>query len=102
MIFPSATPDFKFPSKICDGSDVLFENKSNIKPSAALEYFWNFGTGSAADTSNAPEPVFRFPKSGSYDVVLTAKTMPYGFIFTKKTTVVVNDIPTVQKQVLIQ
>jgi len=95
LIFPSATPDFKFPSKICDGSDVLFENKSNIKPSAALEYFWNFGTTSAADTSNAPEPVFRFPKSGSYDVVLTAKTMPYGFIFTKKTTVVVNDIPSV-------
>ncbi len=95
LIFPSATPDFKFPNKICDGSDVLFENLSDIKPSAALEYFWNFGTGVAADTSNAPEPVFRFPKSGKYDVVLTAKTMPYGFIFTKKIQVTVNDVPTV-------
>jgi len=95
LIFPSATPDFTFPNKICDGTAVLFENKSNIKASAALEYFWNFGTGVASDTSNAPEPVFQFPKSGKYDVVLTAKTMPYGFIFTKKIQVTVNDIPTV-------
>jgi len=96
LIFPSANPDYKFPAKICDGSDVLFENLSDIKPSAALEYFWNFGTGVAADTSNAPEPVFVFPRAGKYAVKMTAKTMPYGFVFTKTKDVEVFDVPSVE------
>jgi len=94
LIYPSVTADFAYPSKICNGDDVLFINKSKVN-SGSMEFFWNFGTGVAADTSNAPEPVFRFPKSGKYTVELTTKTMPYGFVFTKKYDVDVNAIPTV-------
>ena len=94
LIYPSINADFAYPSKICNGDDVLFINKSKVN-SGSMEFFWNFGTGVAADTSNAPEPVFRFPKSGKYTVVLTTKTMPYGFVFTKKYDVDVNAIPTV-------
>ncbi len=94
LIYPSIKADFAFPSKICNGDAVLFTNTSKVN-SGAMEFFWNFGTGNAADTSNAPEPVFQFPKSGKYKVTLTAKTMPYGFLFTKTYDVDVNAIPTV-------
>jgi PKD repeat protein len=94
LIYPSIVPDFTFPAKICNGDAVLFGNTSKVN-SGSMEFFWNFGTGSAADTSNAPEPVFQFPTSGKYKVTLTAKTMPYGFVFTKTYDVDVNAIPTV-------
>ena len=60
-----------------------------------MEFKWNFGTSSAADTSSAPEPVFQFTGKGTYNVTLTAKTMPYGFAFSKTYAVTVNAIPTV-------
>ena len=60
-----------------------------------MEFNWNFGTGVAADTSAAPEPVFQFSGKGTYSVTLTAKTMPYGFTFSKTISVTVNAIPTV-------
>jgi PKD repeat protein len=94
LIYPSIKADFTFPSKICNGDAVLFANTSKVN-SGAMEFFWNFGTGNAADTSNAPEPVFQFPGSGKYKVTLTGKTMPYGFVFTKTYDVDVNAIPTV-------
>ena len=94
FIYPSITPGFKFPAKICNGDAVLFENTSTVK-SGGMEFFWNFGTGNAADTSNAPEPVFQFPASGKFNVVLTAKTLPYGFEFYDTQEVEVNAIPTV-------
>jgi PKD repeat protein len=94
LIYPSVTTDFTFPAKICDGDAVLFGNTSKIN-SGSMEFFWNFGTGNAADTSNAPEPVFQFPSSGKYKVTLTAKTVPYGFVFTKTYDVEVNAIPKV-------
>jgi PKD repeat protein len=94
LIYPSIKADFAYPAKICNGDAVLFTNTSKVN-SGGMEFFWNFGTGSAADTSNAPEPVFQFPKSGKYTVTLTAKTVPYGFVFTKKYDVDVNAIPTV-------
>jgi PKD repeat protein len=94
LIYPSVIPDFTFPAKICNGDAVLFGNTSKVN-SGSMEFFWNFGTGNAADTSNAPEPVFQFPSSGKYKVTLTAKTMPYGFVFTKTQDVEVNAIPIV-------
>ena len=94
LIYPSITPDFTYPVKICNGDEVLFTNTSKVN-SGAMEHFWNFGTGNAADTSNAPEPVFQFPSSGKFKVLLTSKTLPHGFVFTKSYDVEVNAIPTV-------
>ena len=94
LIYPSINPDFTYPTKICNGDEVLFTNTSTVL-SGAMEFFWNFGTGNAADTSNAPEPVFQFPSSGKFKVTLTGKTLPYGFVFTKTYEIEVNAIPTV-------
>jgi PKD repeat protein len=94
LIYPSVKLAMSIPSKICDGTAILFENKSNIK-SGGISFFWDFGTGVAADTSNAPEPVFQYPTSGSYKVTLTGYTYPYNFKFSKVYTVNVSAIPTV-------
>ncbi len=94
FIYPSITPDFKVPAQICEGQDVLFENLSKVK-SGGMEFRWNFGTGNALDTTDAPEPVFAFAKSGTYKVKLVAKTIPHFFKFDTIIDVVVNPIPSV-------
>ncbi len=94
LINPSIKTDFTYPSKICNGDDVLFANTSKVQ-SGSMDFFWDFGTGSKADTSNAPEPIFRFPKAGKYKVLLTSKTLPNNFIFSKSYDVEVFAIPTV-------
>ena len=95
LIYPTIVPDFGYPTRICDGDVVPFQQKSKVN-SGAIEYFWRFGTGVPADTSAAPEPVFQFPKSGTYKVIMTAKTLPYGFPAYDTADVVVNPNPTVK------
>jgi PKD repeat protein len=94
LIYPSITPIFGFPAQICEGEAVLFENKSKVA-SGGMEFEWDFGTGIAADKTDAPEPVFQFPGSKTYKVTLSAKTVPYGFTFDTTMNVTVNPIPTV-------
>jgi len=94
FIYPSITPLFTFPSQICEGEAILFENKSKVL-SGGMEFKWDFGTGVAADMTDAPEPVFQFPGSKTYKVNLEAKTVPYGFTFDTTIDVTVNPIPTV-------
>jgi PKD repeat protein len=95
LLYPSIKPNFVIPSRICDGDLVLFENKSTVR-SGSMDFLWEFGTGKSADTSNAPEPVFQFPAKGNYSVKLIAKTLPYGFAFSKIVNINVNEIPNVQ------
>ena len=92
LIYPSIQPNFSFPTQICEGEAVLFENKSKVL-SGGMEFEWDFGTGVAADKTDAPEPVFQFPGSKTYSVKLTAKTVPYGFTFDTTIDVTVNPIP---------
>ena len=94
FIYPSIIPAFSYPSQICEGEAVLFENKSKVL-SGSMEFMWDFGTGNAADQTEAPEPVFQFPGSGDYDVTLTTKTVPWGFAFDTTVTITVNPIPTI-------
>ena len=94
LIYPSINDTFSFPAKICNGDAVLFQNKCTVR-SGSMEFMWNFGTGNKADTSAAPEPVFQYSSNGTFNVTLTAKTMPWGFVFTKTIPVTVNAIPTV-------
>lgn len=95
LIYPSIKPFFVVPTKICDADFVLFENRSTVR-SGSMEFHWDFGTGNSVDTTNAPEPVFQFPKKGNYTVKLTAKTLPYGFSFTKTMNITVNEIPQIK------
>ncbi len=94
LVNPLVVPDFKFPSKICDGEFTLLENMSKVK-SGFIDYRWSFGTGKAEDTSFAAEPVFQFPGSGKYTVILEAKTNPYGFSSFDTSIVEISPVPTV-------
>jgi len=95
LIYPTIVPDFKYPSKICDGETVPFDQASTVR-SGSMEFFWNFGTGVAGDTSGAPSPVFTFPKPGTYRVKMYAKTLPYGFVSIDSADILVSPIPTVK------
>ena len=94
FVYPTITPDFTFPARICDQGVVLFENTSTVK-SGGMEMNWDFGTGNPADKTQAPEPVFQFPSAGTYTVTLVASTLPWGFEQTKDYVITVNEIPTV-------
>ena len=94
FVYPTITPDFTFPARICDQDVVLFENTSTVK-SGGMEMNWDFGTGNPADKTQAPEPVFQFPSAGTYTVTLVASTLPWGFEQTKDYVITVNEIPTV-------
>ncbi|NBV35996.1 MAG: PKD domain-containing protein [Bacteroidetes bacterium] len=92
LISPTVNVDFSVPAKICNGDTVNFVNKSTYK-SGYAENWWDFGTGNLDDTLTQVDGYFIFKKSGNYVITLRATTAPYGFVFTKKVTVVVNDIP---------
>ncbi|MBL7810681.1 MAG: PKD domain-containing protein [Bacteroidetes bacterium] len=94
LLYPTIVAKFVFPSKICDGDQVLFENKSTVR-SGTMDFEWDFGTGKVADKSFAPEPVFQFPGPGTYKVRLLEKTLPYGFPSWDSAMVTVGAVPVV-------
>jgi PKD repeat protein len=81
-IFPSPKLLSTVPTKNCLGDTLVIKNNSTYKK-GYLDYFWSFGTGNSADTSNAIEPLFVYANSGNFNLSLAAKTKPYGFVFTK-------------------
>ncbi len=95
LIYPSIKVKFNYPSKICLGDASDFSQQCQVK-SGAMEFHWSFGTGKATDETDAPDPVFQFPGTGTYKVKLTASTLPWGFKFSDSVNVTVNAIPTVK------
>jgi PKD repeat protein len=93
LIYPTIVPDFTKPTQACVGEPVLFENKSTVT-SGNMEFLWDFGTGKAADQTDAPDPVFVFTTPGTYKVKMVAKTLPYGFPSYDSATFQVNPVPT--------
>jgi PKD repeat protein len=83
------------PSKNCVGDTLIIKNNSTYKK-GYLDNFWTFGTGNAGDTSNSIDPTFVYSQGGNFNVVLTSKTKPYGFVFSKSNTVNVIAKPNVQ------
>jgi gliding motility-associated-like protein len=66
------------PSKVCSPKEVLFDpfiySVAADRANKALEYKWNFGTGSPADTSNLRAPSFVYNTPGTYTVSLQVKS----------------------------
>jgi PKD repeat protein len=95
---PRPKADFKFSNTVCDGDNVIFTNASSIS-SGAYTNKWDFGTGNAADTANASDVVFKFPKYGTYQVKLTTISIPYGYKDVKTYSVSVAEIPKIDFKV---
>ncbi len=94
-IFPSPKLVLNVPSKNCVGDTLVIKNNSTYKK-GYLDNFWTFGTGNAGDTSNSIDPTFVYSQGGNFNVMFTAKTKPYGFVFSKSSTVNVISKPSVQ------
>ncbi|MBL7812657.1 MAG: PKD domain-containing protein [Bacteroidetes bacterium] len=90
-VAPLPEPSFTRTIKVCDGDVVSFNNTSKIK-SGYLEYKWRFGTG---DTSEASDPVYAYPTYGTYYPVLEATSGIYGYMRSRKDTLIVTQIPKV-------
>ncbi|MFM9945143.1 MAG: PKD domain-containing protein [Bacteroidia bacterium] len=92
FIAPRPVTDFKFGQPVCDGDNVIFTNTSSVS-SGNLIHKWDFGTGNPADTSTNADVVFTFPTHGTYNVLLTTTTAPYGYTSNTTIPVVVTEIP---------
>ncbi len=94
LIAPRVVPGAKLPAKICVGDTILFDNTSRIR-SGYMNFWWDFGTGNADDSTQETNPTFVFKKSGTYNVTLKGYSGLYGFVFSKVIPVKVNEIPVV-------
>jgi len=90
-VVPRADVNFTFTSPTCDGEDVAFENLSTVT-SGGMNYKWYFGDG---DSSDAKNPVHRYPTHGTYNARLVVTTDPFGYVTSKTIAVNVTEIPKV-------
>lgn len=89
-IVPTPLTGFKFPSSICVGDDVPFDNLTTIH-SGQVTYDWDFGDGQASDNTN---PVHTYTTKGTYQVTLKATSQPYGIEKDTTISISVGEIPT--------
>ena len=92
IVAPTPKTNFKFPSVICLGDAILFENTTTIH-SGNASYMWYFGDG---DSSDLQAPVHEYKNSGSYQVKLVAKSTPWGIIKDTTIQVEVGELPVVK------
>ncbi len=95
IIAPTPRPNFKFPTSICLGDAVLFDNITTIQSGNAT-YTWYFGNG---DSSDLQSPVYEYKAPGVYSVRLVAKSFPWNVLHDTTITVEVGEIPTTQFRV---
>lgn len=72
---PANTPtaDFTVSKQLlCIGDTVQFTDLSTGNPT---QWFWSFGTGRPADTSNQQNPKFTFTTAGQFSVTLTVRNV---------------------------
>ena len=82
-ISPSPKINMGIPSKICSNDTITFVNKSKLKgANGFMEYTWKFGYNST-DSSTEIDGKYVYVKGGNYNLKLSAKTYPYGFVFDK-------------------
>ncbi len=92
VVAPTPRTNFKFPSVICLGDAILFENTTTIH-SGNASYMWYFGDG---DSSDLQAPVHEYKNSGSYQVKLIAKSTPWGVMKDTTIQLEVGELPVVR------
>ncbi|MFM9944436.1 MAG: PKD domain-containing protein, partial [Bacteroidia bacterium] len=88
-IVPTPKPDFRFTKPACDGTPIIFENKSSIN-SGTLSYVWYFGDG---DSSDFETPVHVYPTYGTYCVKLVTTSLPYLIKHDTTICITISEIP---------
>jgi PKD repeat protein len=90
-VAPTPKVKFAFPTTICDGDGIVFENLSSIY-SGNLSFKWKFGDG---DSSDNLQPVKVYSNPGTYFVQLIATSSPWNIVNDTTMEVTVNEIPEV-------
>ncbi|MES3019036.1 MAG: PKD domain-containing protein [Bacteroidota bacterium] len=67
--FNPPTASYSFGPIACEGSGILFTDKSDVVGSVIKKWFWDFGDGTTATEQN---PTHIFVKAGEYKVTLIA------------------------------
>lgn len=88
-VVPTPRPNFKFTTPACDGTPIVFENKSTIH-SGYMVYKWYYGDG---DSNDFEGPVHVYPTFGTYCVKLVATSMPYMISHDTTICLVISEIP---------
>lgn len=89
VVAPTPFVNFKFPSSICLGDAILFDNISTVS-SGNASYIWYFGDG---DTSDLQSPVHEYLSPGVYQVKLIAKSTPWNVLHDTTIQVEVGELP---------
>lgn len=95
VVAPTPKPSFTFPSSICLGDAVLFENTTSIH-SGNSTYMWYFDDG---DSSDLVSPVHEYKQAGSYNIRLVATSFPWGVVKDTIIRVEVGELPEVKFKV---
>ena len=90
LIAPKAVPSAKFPTALCEKTDLIFESTSTVS-SGSIDYDWDFGDGTAH--SIEASPAHKYANFGQYTVVLKTTTNPYAFTTTKTFVIDVTEVP---------
>lgn len=70
-VLPAPIADFTYSNLSCVDRMVNFTNSSSITSGTITSYYWNFGDGS---TSSEEDPAHEYAISGTYEVVLIARS----------------------------
>ncbi len=88
-IVPTPKPNFTFTKPACDGTPIVFENRTTLH-SGYLSYKWYFGDGDSSDLSS---PIYVYKTFGTYCVKLVATSLTYGIIKDTTICIVISEIP---------
>ncbi|MEP7142393.1 MAG: PKD domain-containing protein [Ferruginibacter sp.] len=94
-IYPGFFPGFKATAPLCQGAPVKFTDTTKAKYGTPTGWRWDFGIlTDTGDSSNAKDPLFVYPDSGTYNVQLIVGST-FGCIDTVVNTIRINTNPTV-------
>lgn len=94
-VYPGFFPGFRINAPLCEGAPVQFTDTTKARFGTPTGWQWNFGdVAVTTDTSNAKNPSYIFPDSGTYKVQMIVGST-FGCIDTVNTDVYVNPSPMV-------
>ncbi len=93
-VAPRPIANFSFKTTNCDGDNITFTNESKIKK-GFMQYKWQFINASnvVLDSSDAINPIYKFPTFGFYTVKLRAINAVYGYYHDTTFTITIGEIP---------
>jgi len=100
-VAPRPVVNFDFNMILCDGDNVLFNNKSTIQ-SGVMSHKWYFRdvNNVLLDSSTSINPIYKFPTYGKYNITLISKNDIYGYTADTTIQITIGEIPLIKIKAL--